>query len=84
MSSIQRLIRPARLACSSHPSSDSHISPFATVQDVCRTESGATSVEYAVMLALILMTLIVGVRSVGNSTGGMWANNNEKLQSVGF
>ena len=47
-------------------------------------ESGATAVEYAVMLALILMTLIVAVRTVGNSTSGIWADNEAKLEAAGF
>jgi pilus assembly protein Flp/PilA len=49
-----------------------------------KEQSGATSVEYAVMLALILMTLIVGVRTVGNGTNGIWANNQSKLEEAGF
>lgn len=49
-----------------------------------REESGATAVEYAVMLALILMTLIVAVRTVGNGTSGIWANNEAKLNEAGF
>lgn len=49
-----------------------------------RDESGATAVEYAVMLALILMTLIAAVKSVGNSTSGIWASNESKLEAAGF
>jgi pilus assembly protein Flp/PilA len=43
---------------------------------LCRTflndENGATAVEYAVMLALILASCIAGIGAVGASTGGMW------------
>jgi len=57
---------------------------MAPVQQFLREESGATAVEYAVMLALILMALIVGVKSVGNSTSGIWADNQTKLEAAGF
>ncbi|WP_437230824.1 Flp family type IVb pilin [Planctomicrobium sp. SH661] len=54
------------------------------LKQFCNEETGATAVEYAVMLALILMALIVGVKSVGNSTSGIWADNEAKLEDVGF
>jgi len=57
---------------------------MAAVPRVLCEDSGATAVEYAVMLALILMTLIVGVKSVGNSTSGIWADNQTKLEAAGF
>ena len=46
--------------------------------------SAATSVEYAVMLALILMAVIGAVAAVGQSTAGSFNSTNSKLQSVGF
>jgi pilus assembly protein Flp/PilA len=49
-----------------------------------REEDGPTAVEYAVMLALILMTLIVAVKTVGNKTSGIWANNKSQLDAAGF
>lgn len=60
------------------------IIPMWKSQSFCREESGATSVEYAVMLALILMTMIVSIRSFGNSTSGMWTSNHGKLNESGF
>jgi len=51
---------------------------------ILREDSGATAVEYAVMLALILMTLIAAVKSVGNSTSGIWASNEAQLEAAGF
>ena len=45
---------------------------------------GATAVEYAVMLAMILMVLIAGVGAVGGQSGGMWGNIQKGLQAVGF
>ncbi|HID78121.1 MAG TPA: Flp family type IVb pilin [Planctomycetaceae bacterium] len=47
-------------------------------------EDGATAVEYAVMLALILMVVIGSIGTLGSRTGEMWAGINSNLQSVGF
>lgn len=37
-----------------------------------RDESGPTAVEYAVMLALILLTCLGAIAAVGNSANFMW------------
>ncbi len=39
-----------------------------------QSEDAATAVEYAVMLALILVSIIGAISSVGAGTGGMWSN----------
>lgn len=49
-----------------------------------REESAATAVEYAVMLALILVTLVTAIQAVGSGTGGMWGNTHSSLNAVGF
>lgn len=38
-------------------------------------ESGPTAVEYAVLLALILISVIGGVTAFGGATSDMWDNN---------
>jgi len=65
---------------------------LATVMNVCirRLRSlisdaeGATAVEYAVMLAMILIVLIAGVGAVGGQSGGMWGSIQNGLKAVGF
>jgi pilus assembly protein Flp/PilA len=47
-------------------------------------EEAATAVEYAVVLAMILMVLISAIGLVGSQTGGMWAGIVSHLQDVGF
>ncbi len=47
-----------------------------------RDQHGATAVEYAVMLALILMLCIGGIVLVGNSTKTTWENNSNSIQSA--
>jgi Flp pilus assembly pilin Flp len=47
-------------------------------------EEAATAVEYAVMLAMVLMTVIGTVGVVGAQSGGMWGGIESDLDSVGF
>ena len=49
-----------------------------------RNEEAATAVEYAVMLALIIGTIIVSIGAVGSQTGGMWGGIDSDLQAHGF
>lgn len=47
-------------------------------------ESGTTAVEYAIMLAMILLVLIVGVVSFGNAQNGSWVKIDGELTNHGF
>jgi len=47
-----------------------------------REESGPTAVEYAVMLALILVVTISAIATVGNSASSMWKNNSIQISSA--
>jgi pilus assembly protein Flp/PilA len=49
-----------------------------------RDDEAATAVEYAVMLALILIAIIGAIGSVGSQTGGMWGGIKNDLDNVGF
>jgi pilus assembly protein Flp/PilA len=49
-----------------------------------RDTEAATAVEYAVMLALILVAIMGAIGSVGMRAGGMWGGIIEKLRAVGF
>jgi pilus assembly protein Flp/PilA len=46
------------------------------------SEQGVTSVEYAVMLALILMVIFSAISALGSSSSGMWANDLSQVQSA--
>ena len=48
-----------------------------------RDDDGATAVEYAVMLALILMAVFASVASVGNTTNTLWTNASASLGAAG-
>lgn len=47
-------------------------------------EDGPTAVEYAVLLAAILLAVIGTIGTLGSTSGGIWADNNQKLEDVGF
>lgn len=47
-------------------------------------ECGATSVEYAVVLACVLMAVISAVVVFGGQTGTLYGNTDTKLKSAGL
>ncbi len=49
-----------------------------------RNDDGTAAVEYAVMLALILVGIISAIQAVGFQTGGMWGGIITRLTAVGF
>ena len=48
------------------------------------SEYGPTTVEYAVMLALILASIIAAIGTVGNGTGNMYGHIDSELVNHGF
>ena len=49
-----------------------------------RDTDGTTAVEYAVMLAMILTAVIVGLTSAGGGVLSWWTNIDTELDSNGF
>ena len=47
-------------------------------------EEAATAVEYAVLLALILVAIIGTIGALGSTTGGLWGDIDNDLQSHGL
>jgi pilus assembly protein Flp/PilA len=54
------------------------------VLQLLRKEDGAAAVEYAVMLAMILMAVVGAISTVGGETGGMWSGIMTRLTAIGF
>ncbi len=52
------------------------------VRSFLNDESGPTAVEYAVMLALVLMAVISAINAVGNSTSAMWQSDADQISSA--
>ena len=44
-----------------------------------KEEDGPSAVEYAVMLALIIVVCLVAITSVGSSASSMWGSNESNL-----
>lgn len=49
-----------------------------------RGEDAATAVEYAVMLALILLAILASIGVLGAQSGGMWGGIEADLNTHGF
>ena len=49
-----------------------------------RDTDGTTAVEYAVMLAMILTSVIVGLTSAGGGVLSWWTNIDSELDTNGF
>jgi len=47
-----------------------------------RDDQAATAVEYAVLLALILVAIISAINAVGDSTRGIWANDANQIDTA--
>ncbi|QDT14066.1 Flp family type IVb pilin [Alienimonas californiensis] len=66
------------------PAAARRATALAAVRRFLRSEDGPTSVEYAVMLALILATIFGTVGVVGGTAGGLFANAKSELDAAGF
>jgi len=55
-----------------------------TVQSFLDDSDGATAVEYAVMLAMILLVVLIGITATGNSVLDWWTDIDTNLNASGF
>jgi pilus assembly protein Flp/PilA len=44
--------------------------------------SGATAIEYGLIVALMTLAMVAGVGSLGNEVGDMFANQDRELQKA--
>lgn len=49
-----------------------------------RDDSGATMVEYAFMLALILLAVLGAVSYLGGQTSALWTTNGTAMKAAGL
>ncbi|MGC3969377.1 MAG: Flp family type IVb pilin [Pirellulales bacterium] len=57
---------------------------MAAIKRFLRDDDGTTAVEYAVMLAMVLLAMLATIASFGGQTGNLWGNTNTKLTNAGF
>jgi Flp pilus assembly pilin Flp len=55
---------------------------IAKTQTFLAGESGTTSVEYAVMLALIIGICFAAITLLGGQTNNMWSDNSVQIQAA--
>ena len=49
-----------------------------------RDEEATTAVEYAVLLAMIVMAAITAIGSLGSASSGVWGSVASTLSGIGF
>ena len=52
------------------------------VRQLLHDEHAATTVEYAVMLALVLLAVFSAITAVGNSTAGLWSTDTNRITNA--
>ena len=52
------------------------------VQKFMQAEDGPTAVEYAIMLALIVIVCITAITQVGNAANGVFQNVQTELEGI--
>jgi Flp pilus assembly pilin Flp len=54
------------------------------IREFLRVDGGATSIEYAVMLGLIVLVIFCAIAALGTENGGMWGGIDSKLDHAGL
>ena len=54
---------------------------WTAIRQFCTSDDGATSVEYAVMLALIIVTSIAGIRVLSGNLSNSMSNSATQIQN---
>jgi pilus assembly protein Flp/PilA len=60
------------------------VNMWVSVARFLRDESGPTAVEYAVMLALVLMSIIAAISTFGGAAGAMFGNIDTQFSAKGL
>ena len=47
-----------------------------------KTQKGATAVEYGLIAALVVLTMMAALINVANTTSGIWGNVSTKVQAT--
>jgi Flp pilus assembly pilin Flp len=58
--------------------------PVDPLTTILSQDEAATSVEYAIMLALVILTALAAIQSFGTEAGTLWGMIRNTLQAVGF
>lgn len=50
------------------------------IRRLAKNRRGGTAIEYGLIAALVVITMIAAFMQVANSTVGMWQNTNTKME----
>ena len=53
-----------------------------TLKRLLGNKRGGTAIEYGLIAALIVITMVVAFIEVANTTTGMWGNVNNKIEAA--
>ena len=53
-----------------------------TMRRLLADQSGATAIEYGLIVALIAVTAIGGISALGGGAGGMWTGLSSEVQNA--
>ncbi|MBI3467943.1 MAG: Flp family type IVb pilin [Planctomycetes bacterium] len=52
------------------------------LRQLIKSHEGATTVEYAFLVSLILMLLVAAIQTVGTRASSIWTNNATQISNV--
>ncbi len=52
------------------------------LRQLARSRRGATAVEYGLIVAVIVITMVAALQGLANTTTGMWNNVSDKVQNA--
>ncbi len=55
---------------------------LATIRSFLRNESGATAIEYGLIVAVLSLAIVGGVGTAATPIQDLWGDNNGKLQQA--
>lgn len=55
---------------------------FNTIRKLMKNRRGGTAVEYGLIAALVVITMIASFIEVARTTTGMWTNVNSKIETA--
>ena len=52
------------------------------LRDIAKDTTGATAIEYGLIVSLIVIAMVAALNSFADSTIGMWSNVSNEMNSV--
>ena len=59
------------------------MSAIRTLRRLCSDKRGATAIEYGLIAALIVISMMAGLSTLGGGANGMWGKLSNKITTTG-